>query len=419
MNKAKKFSLGKLLDNNKFVLLISVILAFAIWLGYSMYGGEQQERTIDVPIQMDSMTVPNQFNLQQFGDYSNSAVTVTIVGKKAVIGTVKAEDIRVTASTLDVNTAGKHTLPLSVSIESTKDFQIVSTNTLSVEVYFDTYKEVTVEVTPDLSVEPTVPSGYQLGSIVLSEEKLTAHGPSTEISKIDKILAKAQTEKDLTKTQTYQADIVAVDQYGNEIQNIEIDGADDFTVTITVFKMASLPVSVEFTNIPDGMSQEQLNITYSVNSLNIAGEPSAVDKMDSVVIGTIDFSELKNAENRFEFDASSIAGIKIRSKISSIEVKVDLSSFKTKTITLPVSAVEIVNSTGLTVTPLTQSVTVTVAGISDSVNNIRVSDISATVQLDDKTNAGEGQKLDLTVKVVNQSGMWVVGQYQIEADITQ
>ena len=42
MNKAKKFSLGKLLDNNKFVLVISLVLAFAIWLGYSMYGGEQK-----------------------------------------------------------------------------------------------------------------------------------------------------------------------------------------------------------------------------------------------------------------------------------------------------------------------------------------------------------------------------------------
>ena len=168
MNNKKKFSPGKLLDNNKVVLLISLILAFAIWLGYSMYGGEQQERTLDVPIQMDSMTVPTQFNLQQFGDYSNSAVTVTIVGKKAVIGTVKTEDIRVTASTLDVNTAGKHTLPLSVSIESTKDFQIVSTNTLSVEVYFDTYKEVTVEVTPELSTEPKVPTGYELGNYILS-----------------------------------------------------------------------------------------------------------------------------------------------------------------------------------------------------------------------------------------------------------
>ena len=166
MNRIKKISLGKLFENNKFVLAVSLVMAFAIWLSYSMYGGEQQERSIDVPVQMDSMTVPKQFNLQQFGDYSNATVTVTVVGKKAVIGTVSDEDIEVIASTLDVNTAGKHTLPLSVSIDSTKDFQILSTNTLTVEVYFDTYKEVKVAVTTDLSVEPTVPDGYELGTVI-------------------------------------------------------------------------------------------------------------------------------------------------------------------------------------------------------------------------------------------------------------
>lgn len=82
MNKLKKISLGKLFDNNKFVLFVSLVLAFIIWLSFSMYGGEQQEKTVEVPIQMDSMTVPKQFNLQQFGEYSNSAVTVTIVGKR-------------------------------------------------------------------------------------------------------------------------------------------------------------------------------------------------------------------------------------------------------------------------------------------------------------------------------------------------
>lgn len=419
MNNKKKFSPGKLLDNNKVVLLISLILAFAIWLGYSMYGGEQQERTLDVPIQMDSMTVPTQFNLQQFGDYSNSAVTVTIVGKKAVIGTVKTEDIRVTASTLDVNTAGKHTLPLSVSIESTKDFQIVSTNTLSVEVYFDTYKEVTVEVTPELSTDPKVPTGYELGNYILSEDKLLAHGPSTEVSKIDKIVARADIDENLTKTQTYAAQIVAIDQYGNEIQNITIDESDDFTITIPVFKLASMPVSVEFTNMPDGVTQDQFSVKYSVSSLNIAGEAATIDKMDSVSIGTIDFSQLSNSANTFSFDASSIPGIKVRSKISTIEVNVDLSSFKSKKITLPASAIEIVNESAFKVNLNEETVQVTVAGLTDAVDSVKVSDLSATIKVDEDAKVGENQTFDLSIKVTNRSGIWAAGQYKIHAEITQ
>lgn len=418
MNKIRKFSLGKLFENNKFVFAVSIVLAFVIWLSFSMYGGEEQEKTVEVPIKMDSMTVPKQFNLQQFGDYSNSAVTVTIVGKKAVIGTVTADDISVTASTLDVNTAGKHTLPLSVSVDSTKDFQILSTNTLSVEVYFDIYKEVTVAVTEDLSVTPSVPSGYELGTDILSSDKLLAYGPSTEVSKIDKILARADIDENLTKTETYNASIVAIDKYGNEIQNISIKDSEDFTITIPVFKLATLPVSVEFTNMPDGVTQDDLNIKYSVSRLNIAGEETTVDKMNSVSIGTIDFSELKDAENEFSFDVSSIAGIKVKTKISSIRVTVDLSSFETKTVNLPVSSVEIVNSSDKTVVIKDTSVAVKAAGLTNAVNNITASNISAVLKIADDIEAGEGQKAQLNVKISSVSGIWVVGTYEVTVDVT-
>ncbi|MBQ6380109.1 MAG: hypothetical protein IJJ41_00720 [Clostridia bacterium] len=417
MNKVRKFSLGKLFENNKFVLFISLILAFAIWLGYSMYGGEQQERTVEVPIQMDSMTVPKQFNLQQFGEYSNSAVTVTIVGKKAVIGTVNADDIVVTASTLDVNTPGKHTLPLSVSIDSSKDFQVLSTNTLSVEVYFDTYKEVNMALTVDLSQEPTVPSGYELGTVILSEEKLLAHGPSTEISKIDKLLAKAQSDKELTKTVTYDATIVAIDKYGNEIQNIVIDKSDEITITIPVYKLATLPVSVEFTNMPEGISTDDLEIKYSVSKVNVAGEEATINKLKSAVIGTIDFSQLNETKNSFTFDVNSIAGIVVKSNISSIDVDVDFTSLFVKKVALPVSSIEIVNSSSYEAAINSEEINVNVAGLTNEVESIKASDIVAVLKIDDKVKTGENQKMELSIKINNQDSMWIIGTYELNVNV--
>ncbi len=416
MSKEKKFTIGRLFDNNKFVLIMSLFLAFIIWVGFSLYGGEEQEKTVEVPIKMDSMTVPKQFNLQQFGDYSNSTVLVNIVGKKAVIGTVDADDIKVIASTLDVNTPGKHTLPLSVTIDSNKDFQIVNTNTLSVEVYFDIYKEVSMAVTLDLHDEPEVPQGYQLGTITFSEDKLLAHGPSTEVSKISKILARADIADVLTKTTTYNAEIVAVDKYDNEIQNIVIDKTDNFTVTIPVFKLAQLPVSVELTNMPSGVTQEDIDISYSVSSLNIAGEASTVDEMKSVVIGTVDFSELTNVETAFDFDVSTIAGIKILSKVSSIKVTIDLSGYESKKISLPASNIEIVNATDKKVTILTKSIDVTAAGLTKSVESIKAENISAILNIDEEIKQGDNQKLSLTLKTSVQ-GVWLVGTYEVEVNV--
>lgn len=415
--KNKKFKFTALFENNKFVLIISLLLAFVIWLTYSMYGGEEQQKSIDVPIQMDSLTVPKQFNLRQFGEYSNSAVTVTIKGKKAVVGTVTAEDIKVVASTLDVNTAGKHNLPLSVTIDSNKDFEIVSTNTLSVEVYFDAYKEVTMAVTMDLSTTPLVPSGYELGTITLSKEKLLAYGPSTEVSKIDRILAQADVGDNLTKTTSYDANIVAVDKYNNEIQNISFKNADKFTVTVPVFKLATLPVSVQLTNMPDGITADDLSIKYSTANLEIAGEESTVKKLKAVNIGTIDFSDLTNSENKFTFETGALAGLKVKSDISKITVNIDLSSYKSNTITVPSSAVEIVNATGKTVKLSGTALKIKAVGSTSSVKSLTADDLSVVLNVTDDTKTGSNQNLGVTVKITSDKNSWIVGSYTVKATI--
>ena len=180
-----------------------------------------------------------------------------------------------------------------------------------------------------------------------------------------------------------------------------------------------MPVSVEFTNMPDGVTQDQFSVKYSVSSLNIAGEAATIDKMDSVSIGTIDFSQLSNSANTFSFDASSIPGIKVRSKISTIEVNVDLSSFKSKKITLPASAIEIVNESAFKVNLNEETVQVTVAGLTDAVDSVKVSDLSAAIKVDEDAKVGENQTFDLSIKVTNRSGIWAAGQYKIHADITQ
>lgn len=84
-NKDKKANvkgLRSLLYNNKFVLLLSVILAFGIWIWVSIEKSPEVEVTISsVPVKIDmDNSVPAQLNLQIFGD-NNYTVDVTVKGK--------------------------------------------------------------------------------------------------------------------------------------------------------------------------------------------------------------------------------------------------------------------------------------------------------------------------------------------------
>ena len=88
-NKDKKANvkgLRSLLYNNKFVLLLSVILAFGIWIWVSIEKSPEVEVTISsVPVKIDmDNSVPAQLNLQIFGD-NNYTVDVTVKGKKFIV----------------------------------------------------------------------------------------------------------------------------------------------------------------------------------------------------------------------------------------------------------------------------------------------------------------------------------------------
>ncbi len=408
----KRISLQKLFNNNKFVLVLSVVLAFIIWLAYSMYGGEEQEKVIEVPIKMDSMSVPEQFNLQQFGDYSSTNIAVTVRGKKAVVGTVSADDIVITASTINVNTAGKHTLPLNISIDSTKDFEIVTSSASSVEVYFDVYQEVTMDVTANITGDYSVPDGYELGKVTLSSNRLMAYGPSTEVSKISKILASAEIDKKLTTTTSANARVYAVDEYGNEIQNVTIDGGDNVKLTLPVYKLKELPVSIEIKNMPSGISQEDMNIKYSVSSLLIGGDESAVDKLENIVIGSVDFSQLSNTVNTFDFDVTKLSGFIVKGGVNKIRVRIDMSSYSKKTLTFKSDDIEITNASGFDASIETTDIKVIIIGNKSDIADIGTDSISASVDIEEDAKAGTNQNYAITFSVTDKSlKAWVYGSY--------
>ena len=153
-NKDKKANvkgLRRLLYNNKFVLLLSVILAFGIWIWVSIEKSPEVEVTISsVPVKIDmDNSVPAQLNLQIFGD-NNYTVDVTVKGKKFIVSALTADDFSVVAQTNYVDSAGKKSLQLKATSAKSDNFDIVGLSKNYIEVYFDTYKETEMALKPSI-----------------------------------------------------------------------------------------------------------------------------------------------------------------------------------------------------------------------------------------------------------------------------
>ena len=106
------------MENNKFVFLLSLIIAFGVWVAVAMYKSPQESFTIyNVPIQIDTEnSIVSQKGYINFWQ-SDDKIDVTVNGPRYMINTITADDLIVTANLNSVDSAGISQLNLKVELK--------------------------------------------------------------------------------------------------------------------------------------------------------------------------------------------------------------------------------------------------------------------------------------------------------------
>ena len=146
--KKKKLSLNKLFQNNKFLIILSLVISTITWVYMSM--GTTNDTTVtisNIPIQIELPDQLDNNGLQVFRDTKQTA-TVTVTGSRAVLGSIGTKDITVTGATNGIDSAGTYQLSLSaVKANPSANFQIISTVTPSnVNVIVDYQRETSFPI---------------------------------------------------------------------------------------------------------------------------------------------------------------------------------------------------------------------------------------------------------------------------------
>lgn len=186
--KKKKLSLNKLFQNNKFLIILSIVISTITWVYMSM--GTTNDTTVtisNIPIQIELPDQLDNNGLQVFRDAEQTA-TVTVTGSRAVLGSIGTKDITVTGATNGIDSAGTYQLSLSaVKANPSANFQIISTVTPSnVNVIVDYQRETSFPIQENVVYK--VADGYY-ASTSLASKNITISGPQTEIAKIAKVSA--------------------------------------------------------------------------------------------------------------------------------------------------------------------------------------------------------------------------------------
>lgn len=422
--KKSKFSLRKLIYNDKYLIIISIVLSLVVWIATSINLSPETTKTITVPVTVDfSGSAAEQLGLMCFGDESID-VDVTVSCKKYLAMEVSADNINISLDTNAVTNSGYTDVPIKVDTNNNSDFKVTSYYPTVYRAYFDIEQEKTMDIDIRYTNEDFIADGYMMGEPLLSESTVTVRGPRTYVSQVESVVSNVNIEKELNQTTSMDLSLTAVDSYGSRVSYITIDtGGESLTITIPVLKEMTLDVSASFTGKPSRVSTADFDVAYSVKRVSAGVLEDADIKVAN--IGTIDFSQLNVGENKFTFNVNSMKGIVVLDNIDTITATVTVpSDYVSTTVNVNTSNGSVINvhdGYKATVTSISSN-EVTVIGKEENVENLTSSNIKLVVDLskiDSKEIKTGLTTFDAATAVEKSDTCWVYGKYKVTVNITK
>ena len=411
-----KKSFNSLFDNKLFSLAVSLVGATVIWLLVVINVSPQTTRVIkDVKVTIDE-TVPSQFGLEVFGE-SEFTVDVTVSGKKYQISSanLSAEDIVVTAVTTNVDSPGFRTLQLKAEpVSENAAYTISSTSVKTVDVYFDTAKTVQLAIEAEIETGdfPVVEEGFSCGDITLSESSVTISGPSTQVNRIEKVVAKCKLDKSLSSNLSVEADVLPLDDQNKSDFDYLTLTVNKVVMAIPVLRVKDVDTFVTFKNIPDAYSANPLKYTVSPQTAQFNVFVDEYDNTTACSVGSIDFKSLSPSKNVFVFTGESTDVVE--GSVDEFVVEVNMDDFSEEYMTLSAESIKVNNPNNKDYKISDFSKSVVVIGTEEDLKSITKDMIKVEVDLSQVEWKAGGTVTVPAIVSVDKSTCWVYGNYTVE-----
>ena len=419
----KRISLHSLLQNDKLMMIASLVLAIVIW-SLVVYGPSNS-------VEMDITGVPVSIKLNDYAsqtlnlrivDGANATATVTVRGLRSVVSNLRPQDLTVTADTGNVIKEGTYVLSLRPG--AADDYSVVKVvgedgTSATVTITCDVWREVAYPVEVEMpSVTVTDTEKYQFGTPAVSGEavnegQVIVAGPKSEISRVQKVVAVIEEKRAISEATVFEASLQARDEQGNVLESVSFRSAEGGKVSITVPVMIYRKVSLTpaALHVPAGYTDIKNLVTVSPKEIELWGVPSEIDEYIESVQKQIqvDFDHLTPDTLTRTVTLETVDGIRPINGKETIKVKVALSGLSKRTLEVPLSAsnFSVTNCpAGYTVTTTqTKLPTVTLYGSSRALNRVKVSDIRVVVDMANTATPGQ-QTVRARLVVGNQNTVW-------------
>lgn len=413
-----------ILDDRRVRLLLSIVGAIIAWMVVTIVVQPGTTSTIyNVPVDYtyDSTTYTSR-GLSIISSEEKS-VNLKISGDGYTIGSLTASDFVVYPDWSSVRTSGEKTLRLLVrganGLLNNVTVTIDGDNNNTVDVVFDVVEEKKLPITVSTRYLQIAEGNYMLDSISPSKEEITLSGPSSELEKVATCTAEVTYNGELAESVTVETKLRFYTASGKEVffQYTELE-EDTIDVTLAVYKIATLPVHVNFINAPRGFDNSALVYELSCNQLNVAGPADKIDALTTLSIGTIDLSTF-SLNKVYEMSIELPNGVYLLDNLSTITVSFDCSGLETKTINLPAECVQVVNlpSTYQLTVETERLMNVTLCGPKGTLDTLTPEQVVVEIDAEDFAVSTGQQNIACRMYVPSNEKIFALGSYVVRCSI--
>lgn len=407
----------KITDSKIFLIIISVLVSFAIWVYVTGMEGDEYTTTFrSVPVQLvGEETLRNSRNMV-ITDLDISTVSVEITGPRRIVASLSSSDlvaqVDVSKLTQAAYTSQQYTVIFPDGIDKSQlRVNRKTPDTVNFMVSALTTKTVQVRGSFD-------------GMIA---ENCTAETPVFEPSTITLIGAEIYL-KDVTYAWvTFGEDIFAETSYsietgftlmdasGNPCQTTGITLSDESVVaTLPLLEVKDVKLTVDIIE-GAGATSANTKVTIEPEYVTLAGDSTVLSGMNKIVIKTIDLSDFASTYTE-TFTIPLDNDIKNISGISEAQVTVEIVGLATKTFKCSNISVENVTN-GFSANLLTTSMDVVLRGLPSEIDSINASDIEVIADLADYNESVGTYLADAKVRVKGYDNVGAIGDNTVSLEI--
>lgn len=274
----------KRLTNNLGLKLLAFLLAGFMWFLVVNIDDPITEKTYTgIKVKVTNEDVVTSSNRTYQIVDNTQTVSVVVSAKRSVLTKLKADDIEATANMKELSMETQ--VPIEISIDKYSGrYESAYSTPRNLQVKIEEESRNSYPITPTST--GTVRGGYVVGTMTADPQKITFRGPKTIIDSISKVVADVDVSG-LSEDSRLEANLVLYDANDNVIDQTLLSnnlGKEGVYVDVSLYKIKSIPVTIDDTNIKAKTGYTIESITTEPSQIDVAGEQDALDLADEIEI---------------------------------------------------------------------------------------------------------------------------------------